>query len=202
MDETALQRRLLVAPERPRNQVQPDYGRLHHELRRKGMTLMLLWEEHRADYADRQTYGYTQFCENYRRFAMQLKRSMRQVHRAGEKLFIDYAGPTIALADGGRAHIFVASMGASSYTYACATPRDTMADWLESTARALAFYGGVTQLIVPDNPRAMISDVNRYEPRSNDTVLDFARHYGTSILPARPYHPQDKAKAESAVQIV
>ncbi len=202
MDETALQRRLLVAPERPRNQVQPDYGRLHHELRRKGMTLMLLWEEYRADYADQQTYGYTQFCENYRRFARQLKRSMRQVHRAGEKLFIDYAGPTIALADGGRAHIFVASMGASSYTYACATPRETMADWLESTARALAFYGGETQLIVPDNPRAMISDANRYEPRSNDTVLDFARHYGTSILPARPYHPQDKAKAESAVQIV
>jgi len=161
MDEAALQRRLLAAPERPRNQVQPDYGRLHQELRRKGMTLMLLWEEHRADYADQQTYGYTQFCENYRRFAKQLKRSMRQVHRAGEKLFIDYAGPTIALTDGGRAHIFVAALGASSYTYACATPSETMADWVESTVRALAFYGGVTQLIVPDNPKAMISDANR-----------------------------------------
>ena len=90
--------------------MQPDYGRLHQELRRKGMTLMLLWEEHRADYADRQTYGYTQFCENYRRFAKQLKRSMRQVHRAGEKLFIDYAGPTIGLTDGTRAHIFVAAL--------------------------------------------------------------------------------------------
>jgi len=202
IDEAALERRLLVAPERPREHVQPDYGYLHQELRRKGMTLMLLWEEHRADYADRQTYGYTQFCENYRRFARQLKRSMRQIHRAGEKLFIDYAGPTIALTDGSRAHIFVAALGASSYTYACATPRETMADWLESTARALSFYGGVTQLIVPDNPKAMIADANRYEPRGNDTVLDFARHYGTSILPARPYHPQDKAKAESAVQIV
>src|SRR5476649_26083 len=201
-DEITLERRLLVAPQKPRNHVQPDYGRLHQELRRKGMTLMLLWEEYRAEHADRQTYAYSQFCDNYRRFARQLKRSMRQIHRAGEKLFIDYAGPTIALTDGGRAHIFVASMGASSYTYACATPSETMADWLESTARALAFYGGVTQLIVPDNPRAMISDANRYEPRSNDTVLDFARHYGTSILPARPYHPQDKAKAESAVQIV
>jgi transposase len=127
---------------------------------------------------------------------------MRQVHRAGEKLFIDYAGPTIGLTDGSRVHIFVAALGASSYTYACATPRETMADWLESTARALSFYGGVPQLIVPDNARAMISQANRYEPQSNDTVLDFARHYGTSILPARPYHPQDKAKAESAVQIV
>ena len=202
MDEAALERRLLVGAQKTSDYVQPDYGRLHQELRRKGMTLMLLWEEHRADHADRQTYGYTQFCENYRRFARQLKRSMRQIHRAGEKLFIDYAGPTIALTDGSRAHIFVAALGASSYTYACATPRETMADWLESTARALSFYGGVTQLIVPDNPKAMIADANRYEPRGNDTVLDFARHYGTSILPARPYHPQDKAKAESAVQIV
>jgi transposase len=202
IDEAALERRLLVARERPRDHVQPDYGRLHQELHRKGMTLMLLWDEHRADHAGCQTYGYTQFCENYRRFAKQLKRSMRQVHRAGEKLFIDYAGPTVPLTDGTRAHIFVAALGASSYTYACATPRETMRDWLDSTAGALAFFGGVPQLIVPDNPKAMIADANRYEPRSNDTVLDFARHYGTSILPARPRHPQDKAKAESAVQIV
>ncbi|HQS60050.1 MAG: transposase [Halothiobacillus sp. 24-54-40] len=202
IDETALERRLLVTPERPRNHVQPDYGRLHQELRRKGMTLMLLWEEYRADHADRQTYAYSQFCDNYRRFARQLKRSMRQVHRAGEKLFIDYAGPTLALTDGSRAHVFVAALGASSYTFACATPRETMVDWLESTARALSFIGGVPQMIVPDNPKALIADANRYEPRSNDTVLDFARHYGTSVLPARPYHPQDKAKAESAVQIV
>jgi len=201
-DEASLERRLLVAPERLRDYVQPDYGRLHQELRRKGMTLMLLWEEHRADYADCQTYAYPQFCENYRRFAKQLKRSMRQIHRAGEKLFIDYAGPTIALTDGSRAHIFVAALGASSYTYACATPRETMADWLESTSRTLSFIGGVPQLIVPDNPKAMIADANRYEPRANDTVLDFARHYGTSVLPARPRSPQDKAKAESAVQIV
>lgn len=122
-DETALERRLRVAPERPRDHIQPDYGRLHQELRRKDMTLMLLWEEHRADHAGEQTYGYTQFCENYRLFAQQLKRSMRQVHRAGEKLFIDYAGPTIGLTDGPRAHVFVAALGASSYTYACATPR-------------------------------------------------------------------------------
>ena len=201
-DESVLERRLLVARECPRDHVQPDYGRLHYELRRKGMTLMLLWEEHRADYADRHTYSYSQFCENYRQFARQLKRSMRQIHRAGEKLFIDYAGPTIGLSDGSRAHIFVAALGASSYTFAWATPRETMADWLESTARALSFIGGVPQLIVPDNPKAMVADADRYEPRSNDTVLDFARHYGTSILPARPRHPQDKAKAESAVQIV
>ena len=202
LDDGELERILLVAPGKPRNHVQPDYGRIHQELRRKGVTLMLLWEEHRAEYADHPTYGYSQFCENYRRFARQLKRSMRQVHRAGEKLFIDFAGPTIALTNGGRAHIFVAALGASSYTFAWATERETMVDWLESTARALTFYQGVPALIVPDNPRALIADANRYEPRGNDTVLDFARHYRTSFLPARPYHPQDKAKAESAVQIV
>lgn len=201
-DDVSLERRLLVAPERPRTQVQPDYGRVHHELRRKGMTLMLLWEEYQADHVDSHTYRYSQYCEKYRQFAKRLKRSMRQIHRAGEKLFIDFAGPTIALTDGTRAHIFVAAMGASSYTFACATPRETMVDWIESTAKALNFYGGVPQLIVPDNPRAMIADPNRYEPRANDIVLDFARHYGTSVLPARPYSPQDKAKVESAVQVV
>jgi len=202
LDEGEIERRLLSKPERPSAYVLPDCGRIHQELRRKGVTLMLLWEEYQADHADRQTYRYTQFCEHYRQFAKQLKRSMRQIHRAGEKLFIDFAGPTIALTGGGRAHIFVAAMGASSYTFACATPRETMVDWIESTVRALAFYGGVPQLIVPDNPRAMVKNADRYEPQSNDSVLDFARHYGTSVLPARPYHPQDKAKAESAVQVV
>ena len=202
LDETALQQRLLSPSRRPRSHAQPDYGRMHQELRRKGMTLMLLWEEYQAEHADNQTYCYSQFCDGHRRFARQLKRSMRQIHRAGEKLFIDFAGPTIPLTHGGRAHIFVAALGASSYTFACATPRETMADWIGSTVRALEFYGGVTQLIVPDNPKAMIADPDRYEPRSNDTVLDFACHYGTSVLPARTYSPQDKAKVESAVQVV
>lgn len=141
--DTELDHRLYVLQECPRDHVQPDYALLHYELRRKSMTLILLWEEYRVDHADRQTYAYAQFCVNYRRFAKQLKRSMRQVHRAGEKLFIDYAGPTIGLTDGSRAHIFVAALGASSYTFACATPRETMADWLASTAKALSFIGGV-----------------------------------------------------------
>jgi transposase len=93
-------------------------------------------------------------------------------------------------------------MGASSYTFACATPAETMEDWLGGIARALTFYGGVPQLIVPDNPRAMIADPDRYEPRAGDTVLDFARHYGTSFLPARVYCPRDKPKVEVAVQVV
>jgi len=127
---------------------------------------------------------------------------MRQIHRAGEKLFIDYAGPTVALTDGGQAHVFVAALGASGYTFACATARQTMADWRDAIAQALAFFGGVPQLIVPDNARALIAEPYRYEPRANDTVQDFARHYGTSVLPARPRQPQDKARVESAVQVV
>ncbi len=202
LDEGALLRRLAGQPTRPSDFVLPDYGRLHQELRRKGMTLMLLWEEHVQAHPDEPTHRYSQFCENYRRYAKTLKRSMRQTHRAGEKLFIDFAGPTIELVGGSRAHIFVAALGASSYTFACATPRQTMADWLDGCARALTFIGGVPQLIVPDNPKALIANPNRYEPRANETVEDFARHYGTSMLPARPYHPQDKAKVESAVQVV
>ncbi len=198
MDETALQQRLLNPSHRPRSHAQPDYGRIHQELRRKGVTLMLLWEEYQAEHADNQTYCYSQFCDRYKCFARQLKRSMRQTHRAGEKLFIDFAGPTLPLGDGDRAHIFVAALGASSYTFACATPRETMADWIGATVRALEFYGGVPQLIVPDNPKALIANPDRYEPHSND----FAQHYGTSVLPARTYSPQDKAKVESAVQVV
>lgn len=201
-DEGTIEKRLLLMPAKPHDHVPPDFRNIHHELRRKGMTLMLLWDEYRANFVGQPTYSYSQFCENYRRFAKQLKRSMRQIHHAGEKLFIDYAGPTLGLTDGQRVHIFVAAMGASSYTYACATPRETMADWLDSTAAALAYFGGVPQLIIPDNPRALIADPDRYEPRANDTVLDFARHYGTSFLPARPRHPRDKPKAESAVQVV
>jgi transposase len=202
MSETELHHRLLGTVARATGFVTPDFARMHQELHRKGMTLMLLWQEHSERHPDATIHSYSQFCENYRRYAKTLKRSMRQVHRAGEKLFIDYAGPTVALVDGNRAHIFVAALGASGYTFAYATPRETMADWLGATAQALRFYGGCTELIVPDNPKALIANPDRYEPRANDTVLEFARHYNTSVLPARPRRPQDKAKAESAVQVV
>ena len=202
MSETELHNRLLGTVVRASSFVAPDYAQMHQELRRKGMTLMLLWQEHSECHPDANIHSYSQFCENYRRYAKTLKRSMRQVHRAGEKLFIDYAGPTVPLVDGNRAHIFVAALGASGYTFAYATPRETMADWLGATAQALRFYGGCTELIVPDNPKALIANPDRYEPRANDTVLEFAKHYNTSVLPARPRRPQDKAKAESAVQVV
>lgn len=112
-------------------------------------------------------------------------------HRAGEKLFAEYAGPTMPIidADTGEirpASIFVAVLGASSYTFACATAGQTQADWLTGIGRALAFIGGVPELIVPDNPRALVTVANRYEPELSRATAEFATHYGTVILPARP----------------
>lgn len=202
LDEQALKARLVNRGPAHSRVVMPDFARMHRELSRKGVTLMLLWEEYVAAHPGERTWGRTQFFEHYRAFAQSLRRSMRQVHLAGEKLFVDYAGPTIGVRDGGRANVFVAAMGASSYTFACATPSQKLADWIEGLVRALEFMQGVPQLIVPDNARAMIADPDRYEPRASDTVLDFAGHYGTSVLPARPLKPQDKAKVESAVQLV
>ncbi len=134
LDEQALERQLLGPPSGPVAFAQPDYGQIHVELRGKGVTLMLLWQEYCGKWAEDtevKPYRYSQFCEHYRRFAKTLKRSMRQVHRAGDKLFIDYAGPTVALTGGGKANIFVAAMGASGYAFAWATPAQTTADWLE-----------------------------------------------------------------------
>jgi len=184
----------------------PDLALVHQELKRKGVTLALLWEEYRQGQVD-SAYQYSHFCNLYREFAKTLKRSMRQTHRAGEKLFADYAGNTVPLIDAktgeiSRAHIFVAVLGASNYTYACATAAETQADWLGGLGGAFAFVGGVTELIVPDNPRALIGEANRYNPQPQRAASEFAAHYGTVILPARPYRPQDKAKVEVAVQIV
>lgn len=119
---------------------------------------------------------------------------MRQEHRAGEKLFADFAGQTLPILDpaGGpasAAHIFVVVLGASNYTYACATRAEGTADWIRGLVGALTYFGGVTELIVPDNPKALIFDANRYEPRPNRTALDFAAHYDTVMLPARPKAP-------------
>jgi len=202
LGQADLERRLFGASAQERRIVEPDFGRIHLELRRKGVTLTLLWEEYRAANECQRTWGYTQFCEHYKAYAKTLRRSMRQQHRAGEKLFVDYAGPTLDLADGGRGQVFVAAMGASSYTFACVTADQSMRSWLGSIARTLRFMGGVPQMIVPDNPRALIAEPDRYEPRAQDTVLDFARHHDVTILPARPHSPQDKAKVESAVQVV
>ncbi|MFM1990841.1 MAG: hypothetical protein RJA99_3798 [Pseudomonadota bacterium] len=201
-DERRLEATLLPRSPSRSMFVEPDWARVHRELDRKGVTLMLLWQEYAEAHPEQRTWRYTQFCEHYKAFTSRLKRSMRQHRRAGEKLFCDFSGPSVGLRNGARAQVFVSAMAASSYTFACATPTQKLEDWIEGLVRALAFYGGVPQLIVPDNPRALIADPDRYEPRAGQSVLDFVRHYGTSVLPARPASPQDKASAESAVQVV
>ena len=158
-DEKRLVSRLLPRAATTTPYVEPDWGLIHLELARKGVTLMLLWEEYAASYPDQRTWRYTQFCEHYKSYAKRLKRSMRQLRRAGEKLFIDYAGSTVPISDGSRAHVFVSAMGASSYTFACATPAERLDDWVESIVRSLIFYGGV-----PQESRARDSWGNQQDP--------------------------------------
>jgi transposase len=184
----------------------PDFALVHRELKRKGVTLQLLWEEYRET-APGIPYSRSRFCERYLRFARTLRRSMRQNHVAGEKLFVDYAGQTVPVIDTAsgeerRAHVFVAVWGASNFTYAEATWRETKADWIGAHVNALAYAGGVPALLVPDNPKALICEANRYEPEPNRTYQALAEHYGCAVLPARPYKPRDKAKVEAGVQLV
>ena len=206
MDDAALEARLYPPREASTRYAEPDHAKLHTELKRKGVTLQLLWSEYVAEVGDR-AYRYSQFCERYRQWAKRQKRSMRQVHRAGEKLFIDYCGPTVPVVDPQTgefrlAQVFVAVLGASSYTYAEATWSQTLPDWIASHQRAFAFFNGVPQLLVPDNLLSGVTKACRYAPEPNATYLELARHYRTAILPARPYKPKDKAKAEVAVQVV
>lgn len=186
---------------------QPDFSLMHRELKRKGMTKQLLWEEYKQQCSG-VPYKYSQFCERYRRWAKTQKRSMRQTHRAGEKVFIDYAGPTIPVVDNRtgeilcEANIFVAVLGASNYTFAEATRSQSLPDWLSSHVRMFEFFGGVPQIAVPDNLRSATSRACRYDPDTNPSYQQLAEHYGVAVIPARPFKPQDKAKAEVGVQIV
>jgi len=182
----------------------PDLVWMHTELRRPGVTLELLHLEYLAVHPD--GYRYSAFCGHYRRWLAQQRTSMRQVHRAGEKTFIDYAGQRPALQDpatGARiaVELFVAVLGASNYTFAEATLTQRSADFIASHTRAVEFFGGVSAVIVPDQLRTGVSAPCRYEPLVQRTYTDWARHYGTAIVPARPAKPRDKAKVEVAVQV-
>lgn len=185
---------------------QPDWPALHQELKRKGMTKQLLWEEYTQQYPNR-CYSYSQFCERYNHWRGLQKRSMRQLHKAGEKCFVDYCGQTVPIvcATTGEireAQIFVAVLGASNYTYAEATLSQTLPDWLGSHVRMFGYFGGATAIVVPDNLRSGVSKACRYDPDLNPSYQQWAAHYRVAVVPARPYKPKDKAKAENGVQIV
>jgi transposase len=209
LSDDALSRRLFggVAESTPASRyILPDCAVIHQELKRKGVTLQLLWHEYRAEHGAA-AYAYSQFCTLYRRFSKALKRSMRQAHLAGEKLFVDYAGPTVPVKNSltgeiRQVQVFVGVLGASNYTYAEATWTQQLPDWLGSHVRMLEFFGGVPAIVVPDNLKSGVDRACRYEPEINRSYADLAAHYGMAVIPARPYKPQDKAKVEVGVQIV
>jgi len=206
LDEAGLEALMYRKPAPPDRYAQPDYALIHQELKRKGVTLQLLWEEYEKAHGQ-SAYRYSQFCLHYHEYRGRLARSMRQVHRAGEKVFIDYSGDTVAVIDpkSGEiltAEIFVATLGASKYAYAEATWTQKLPDWIGSTIRMLEFFGAVPSLWIPDNLKAAIKKACRYEPEATSTYQDCASHYGAAILPARPYHAKDKASVEMSVLVV
>ena len=184
--------------------VPPDWPGIHAELRRKSVTLRLLWEEYRAVHSE--GYGYSRFCELYQIWAGALDPVLRQVHRPGEKMFADWAGQTVPVHDpenGGlaQAHLFVAVLGASNKTYAEAFADEKLEAWIEAHCHAYAFFGGVARVTVPDNLKTGVTRPCRYEPLIHQSYQEMARHYGTVIIPARIKKPRDKAKVETGVQI-
>jgi transposase len=208
LDEAELERRLFppTVALTPPSFILPDFARIQTELRLKGVTRQLLWEEYCQQYPS-QAYSYTQFCVRYRDWLQHQRLSMRQVHRPGEKMFVDYCGKTIPIINAvtgevTEAQIFVAVLGASNYTFAEATHSQKLEDWVSSHTRAFLFFGGVPQLVVPDNLKSAVTKACRYEPLLNQTYQEMLSFYNCAALPARPYKPKDKAKAEVGVQVV
>jgi len=207
LDDGQLERLLFPALPKPAavERSVPDWPTVFTDMKQKNVTKFLLWQEYRGLHPN--GYNYSWFCDHYRRWLGRRDLSMRQNHRAGEKLFIDYAGHAIPVVNRHtgeitEAQIFVAVMGASNYTFAEATASQSLPDWIGSHQRAFEFFGGVTEILVPDNLKSGVKSPHRYEPDMNPTYNDMAQHYGVAVIPARVRRPKDKAKAEVGVQIV
>jgi len=192
----------------PKARAAIDFDWVHRELPRHGVTLQLLWGEYHlaAQSAGALVYQYSQFCELYAAWRNRRRLSMRQTHRPGEKLFIDYSGkkPCFIDSDTGEVHeveLFVAVLGASNYTFAEVTLTQTIPDFTASTVRALEYFGAVPTIIVPDQLRSAVTRADRYDPDINQTFHELAQHYGTVIIPAPPRKPKGKAKVEVGVLI-
>lgn len=206
LSDRTLENRLYATTslQKPRKAL-PDWSYIHQELGRKGVTLQLLWQEYKANHPD--GYHYSWFCELYHVWSQKLDVVLRQHHKAGEKLFVDYAGQTMPVINPEtgeirEAQIFVAVLGASNYTYVEATASQALQDWILSHKRALEFLGGVPEIIVPDNLKSGVSKAHRYEPNINPSYQDLATHYNCAVIPARAGKPRDKAKVETGVQVV
>lgn len=183
----------------------PDYSLIHAEKQTKGVTLLLLWEEYCLEDSS-SALSYSHFTESYRRYVSSIERVMRQVHLPGKKLFVDFSGKKPYFIDqetGEKVEVelFVGVLGYSNYTFACAALSQSLPDWVDCHNRMFKFFGGVSELLVPDNLRSAVSRAGRHYC-VNPTYLDLAQHYGAEVVPTRPYKPRDKAKVEVAVQIV
>jgi transposase len=209
LTDVALEAKLFAAAgtkQGHRRQVEPDWANIQRELKRKHVTLSILWDE----YIERnpEGYRYSRFCELYRGWERKLSVTMRQTHVGGDKLFVDYAGDTVPVivdrltGEMRAAQIFVAVMGASNFTHAEATWTQGLADWIGAHTRAFAAIDGVPRLLVPDNAKVAVIRACLYEPQVNRTYAEMATHYGTAVLPTRPRRPRDKAKVEAAVLVV
>lgn len=184
----------------------PDFERINRELCRKGVTLRLLWEEYCQSNPGNHC-SYWHYTRLYRRWCGKQDVVMRQNHVAGEKLFVDFAGPGIPVVDRATgeismAQVFVATLGASNYTFAIACPAQDLRSWLTAHIQAFQFFGGVPRFLVPDNTKTAVIEPRRYQPLLNKSYSRLAEHYGCAVVPARPYRPQDKAKVEKGVQII
>jgi transposase len=204
MDDDQLERRLFPEMAKVRSTYpQPDFEVMKKELTKKGVTLQLLWFEYRELHPD--GYGYSQFCQRYRDWRRRRDVVMRQDHKAGEKMFVDFPGLTIPIYDAQtleiafEAELFVAVLGASSYLFAEALRSQQLEHWVAAHVVAFEFFGGVPEIVVSDNLRSAVAKANRYEPDLNATYQELATHYGTALIPARPYKPRDKAKVEAGV---
>jgi transposase len=189
----------------PENRQIPGWTAIHKELSKKGMTRRLIWQEHKED--DPDFYSYSQFCELYRRWTKKLHPSMRVPHKGGEKLYVDFAGLTMAYTDRSsgeerKAQIFVATWGASSYTYAEAFPSQTLTSWISGHVHAFEYFGGLPRVLVPDNTKTGVKSPCFYEPDINPTYHEMARHFGLVVIPAHVGSPKHKAKVEKGVQTV
>lgn len=189
-----------------RRRPEPDWPAVRRELRRKHVTLQIVWDEYIAEHPD--GYRYSRYCELYRAWEAKLPVTMRQSHAAGDKLFVDYAGDTVPVVvdrltgETRPAHIFVAVLGASSLSYAEATWTEALSDFIAVHVHVFEAIGGAPNLLVPDNAKVAVIRACLYDPQVNRTYAEMAAHYDTAVLPARPRRPRDKAKVEAAVRIV
>jgi transposase len=207
LDDEALEQLLFARPGRdPDDEIPlPDWRQVHRELRKKGVTRLLLWQEYRDDHPD--GYSYSRFCELYHEWARKLKPTMRLDHKAGEKAFVDYAGmkaPYIDVQTGEirEATVFVSVLGASDHIYAEAQRAAELEDWIGGHVNAFTHWQGVPAILVVDNLKTGVRHPCRYEPDLNPTYHEMARHYGIAVMPTRVRAPRDKAKVEVAVQVV